>query len=69
VIYKNDFNEKEDYYVVDFRNVFGVNIEFLKEHTVNIKRRMRLLPPDKVIISVASAKKDIPASKFTSEAT
>lgn len=53
---KNELDERIDYFVVDFRNVFGVNIEFLKEHTKQIKSRMRLLPPYREHLSQSFAR-------------
>jgi len=46
----------EDFRVVDFRNVYGVNFEFLKTHTQVINSRARLLPPYREHLSQAFAR-------------
>ncbi len=50
---ENDFN---DYIVVDFRNVYGVHIESLKEIALNTSPRYRLLPPYREHLSQAFAR-------------
>lgn len=54
-------NKKEDFgisehLVVDFRNVYGVHLEFLKEHVKNSNDRIRLLPPYREHLSQAFAR-------------
>jgi hypothetical protein len=46
-------NEILDYIVVDFRNVYGIHIENLKEIASNISPRYRLLPPYRKHLSQA----------------
>lgn len=45
-----------DFCVVDFRNVYGVNFQFLKEYVATIHSRMRLLPPYREHLSQAFAR-------------
>lgn len=46
----------EDYIVVDFRNVYGVHINNLKEIASNLQNRIRLLPPYREHLSQAFAR-------------
>ena len=46
----------EDFQVVDFRNVYGVNYDFLKTYAVSIESRARLLPPYREHLSQAFAR-------------
>jgi hypothetical protein len=46
----------EDYQVVDFRNVYGVNIDLLKKIVLNKGERVRLLPPYREHLSQAFAR-------------
>ena len=46
----------EDYLVVDFRNVFGVNYPFLRTFAENIPTRQRLLPPYREHLSQSFAR-------------
>jgi hypothetical protein len=48
-----DFN---DFIVVDFKNVYGVQYKFLKNHLLGINRRARLLPPYREHLSQAFAR-------------
>ncbi|CAG0964665.1 hypothetical protein FLAV_00893 [Flavobacteriales bacterium] len=50
-----DLNIK-DYLVVDFRNVYGIHYEFLKNHISKISNRNRLLPPYREHLSQAFAR-------------
>ena len=45
-----------DYVVVDFRNVYGVNYDFLRDFTLPIPIRLRLLPPYREHLSQAFAR-------------
>ena len=45
ILNKNEELRLNDYIVVDFRNVYGVNYGFLINHVENIESRIRLLPP------------------------
>lgn len=45
-----------DFQVVDFRHVYGVNLEYLKTHAVQIESRVRLLPPYREHLSQAFAR-------------
>jgi hypothetical protein len=49
-------NEILDYIVVDFRNVYGIHIENLKEIALNFNPRYRLLPPYREHLSQAFAR-------------
>lgn len=42
---KIENNKEEDYIVVDFRNVYGIQIDNLKEIAERLNSRQRLLPP------------------------
>jgi hypothetical protein len=46
----------EDYLVVDFRNVYGIQIESLREIAKNLNARQRLLPPYREHLSQAFAR-------------
>jgi pyoverdine/dityrosine biosynthesis protein Dit1 len=46
----------EDYIVVDFRNVYGIQIETLRKIAENIESRQRLLPPYREHLSQAFAR-------------
>ncbi len=45
-----------DYFVVDFRNVYGIQIDSLKQKAFNLSERMRLLPPYREHLSQAFAR-------------
>ena len=47
---------QRDYIVVDFRNVYGIQIESLREIANKLERRLRLLPPYKEHLSQAFAR-------------
>lgn len=49
-------NGLEDFSVVDFRNVYGVNFHFLKKYVASIESRVRLLPPYREHLSQAFAR-------------
>lgn len=49
-------NNIKDYVVVDFRNVYGIQIESLKEIAKNLNSRYRLLPPYREHLSQAFAR-------------
>lgn len=46
----------EDFLLVDFRNVYGVHIDFLKEHIKTLENRVRLLPPYREHLAQAFAR-------------
>lgn len=46
----------ENFHIVDFRNVYGVNFEFLKTYAQTIVSRARLLPPYREHLSQAFAR-------------
>jgi len=46
----------KDYIVVDFRNVYGIQIDSLKNITKSLKSRIRLLPPYREHLSQAFAR-------------
>jgi hypothetical protein len=46
----------DDYSVVDFKNVYGVNYDFLKSYADTIPNRQRLLPPYREHLSQAFAR-------------
>jgi hypothetical protein len=54
----NKFEELEinDYLVVDFRNVYGIQIDNIKEIAANLNARIRLLPPYREHLSQAFAR-------------
>lgn len=45
-----------DYQVVDFRNVYGIKLEALKQHILKLRTRHRLLPPYREHLSQAFAR-------------
>lgn len=49
-------NNLPDYLVVDFRNVYSVNFDFLKNFTSGLPNRQRLLPPYREHLSQAFAR-------------
>ena len=53
---KSKENNIEDYIVVDFRNVYGIQIECLREIANNLESRQRLLPPYREHLSQAFAR-------------
>ena len=53
---KNEDDEPNDFYVVDFRNVYGVNFDFLKGFAKKLGNRYRLLPPYREHLSQAFAR-------------
>ncbi|MDX2305598.1 MAG: hypothetical protein NW226_22510 [Microscillaceae bacterium] len=46
----------DDYLIVDFRNVYGIHIEFLQEYVKSLENRVRLLPPYREHLSQAFAR-------------
>jgi hypothetical protein len=46
----------EDFHIVEFRNVYGVNFSFLKSYAQTITSRARLLPPYREHLSQAFAR-------------
>lgn len=46
----------QDFCVVDFKNVYGVNFQFLKTYVENFGGRLRLLPPYREHLSQAFAR-------------
>ena len=53
---KSDKNNIDDYLVVDFRNVYGIQIENLKDIAEMLESRQRLLPPYREHLSQAFAR-------------
>ena len=53
---KSDEKNIKDYIVIDFRNVYGIQIESLREIAKNISSRNRLLPPYREHLSQAFAR-------------
>ena len=53
---KSGENNIDDYVVVDFRNVYGIQIENLKEIAKKLESRHRLLPPYREHLSQAFAR-------------
>jgi hypothetical protein len=53
---KSDTYDINDYLVVDFRNVYGVQIDYLKDIAHKNKKRIRLLPPYREHLSQAFAR-------------
>ncbi|PWE00365.1 hypothetical protein [Marinilabilia rubra] len=53
---KSEENNIEDYIVIDFRNVYGIQIESLRELAKNLESRQRLLPPYREHLSQAFAR-------------
>ncbi|MCC7429717.1 hypothetical protein IT568_02620 [bacterium] len=49
-------NYSKDFSIVDFRNVYGVHIGFLREYTKKLGKRLRLLPPYREHLSQSFAK-------------
>lgn len=49
-------NESSDYIVVDFKNVYGVSFDFLKNKLEKVDSRLRLLPPYREHLSQAFAR-------------
>lgn len=45
-----------DYLVVDFRNVYGVHVQFLRDYVKSLKNRIRILPPYKEHLSQSFAR-------------
>jgi len=53
---KCDLEEfQSDYVIVDFKNVYGVNLNFLREHLIDVKR-IRVLPPYREHLSQSFAR-------------
>lgn len=46
----------DDFIVVNFKNVFGVNFQMLNQHVQTLENRVRLLPPYREQLSQAFAK-------------
>ena len=53
---KSEENNIQDYIVVDFRNVYGIQIENLREIAERLASRQRLLPPYREHLSQAFAR-------------
>lgn len=53
---KDEENNLEDFLIVDFKNVYGVNFEFLKAYTPTVATRQRLMPPYREHLSQAFAR-------------
>ncbi|MCU0444294.1 MAG: hypothetical protein MUE85_05200 [Microscillaceae bacterium] len=53
---KDDSVGIKNYLVVDFRNVYGVNIQFLQEYIQSLENRVRLLPPYREHLAQAFAR-------------
>lgn len=53
---KSDNDEIEDYIIVDFRNVYGVQIDVLKQIAKEREKRYRLQPPYREHLSQAFAR-------------
>ena len=54
---KSEKNGINDFLIIDFRNIFGVNIDVLKSHiSVNKNDRIRLAPPYREHLSQAFAR-------------
>jgi hypothetical protein len=53
---KGDSVAIKDYLVVDFRNVYGVHIQFLQEFIQLLENRVRLLPPYREHLAQAFAR-------------
>ena len=53
---KSEINKIEDYIVIDFRNVYGIQVESLREIAINLESRQRLLPPYREHLSQAFAR-------------
>ncbi len=53
---KDGQHHLEDFSVVDFRNVYGINYEFLRGFSKSISKRQRLLPPYREHLSQAFAR-------------
>lgn len=53
---KDESNSVNDYKIVDFRNVYGVDINFLRSLSTQQKDRIRLLPPYREHLSQAFAR-------------
>ena len=53
---KCNINGKEDYLVVDFKNIYGIPLGFLKNLVSSRNNRIRLLPPYREHLSQAFAR-------------
>ncbi len=53
---KHDGYGLTDYQVVDFKNVFSIHLNFLKQHVVVKRSRLRLLPPYREHLAQAFAR-------------
>ena len=53
---KCNINEKKDFLIVDFKNVFGVPLNFLKHLISSREDRIRLLPPYREHLSQSFAR-------------
>jgi hypothetical protein len=53
---RDEENEILNFLIVDFRNVYGVNFEFLKKYAPTLAKRQRLLPPYREHLSQAFAR-------------
>ena len=56
LLQKDEKSGIDDYLVVDFRNVYGVNYNFLKKYILKITKRNRILPPYREHMSQAFAR-------------
>ena len=53
---KDEANNINDFIIVDFRNVYGIDIKCLREIVESRKKRIRLLPPYREHLSQAFAR-------------
>jgi hypothetical protein len=53
---RDETNSIVNFPIVDFRNVYGVNFEFLKTYVPTLAKRQRLLPPYREHLSQAFAR-------------
>ncbi len=53
---KDDVVGLEDYQVVDFHNIYGIDINWLLTHIESVKKRIRLLPPYREHLSQSFAR-------------
>jgi len=53
---KSEKNNIDDYMIIDFRNVYGIQIESLKDIAKNLETRQRLLPPYREHLSQSFAR-------------
>jgi hypothetical protein len=53
---RDEVNDITNFLIVDFRNVYGINFEFLKTYSPTLAKRQRLLPPYREHLSQAFAR-------------